>query len=45
VPRSETSAKDEAKHNKEKGLEGVAAQQNKVRGEKAEIRIEARTTL
>jgi hypothetical protein len=25
-PRCETSAKDEAKHNKEKGLEGVAAE-------------------
>jgi hypothetical protein len=35
-PRSEISANEEAKHDTEKCLEGVAAEQNKAQGEKIE---------
>jgi hypothetical protein len=35
--RSGTSTDDEAKHNMEKGLEVVAAKQNKAQGEETEI--------
>ena len=43
-PRIEISANGEAKHDKEKGSEGVAAEQNKGQGEKMEIRPEAGTS-
>jgi hypothetical protein len=40
VSRSETSANDEAKHNMEKSLGEVAAEQRKAQGEKAKVSTE-----
>jgi hypothetical protein len=37
-------ANDKAKHNREKGPKGAAAEQNKAHDEKMEIRIEVRTS-
>jgi hypothetical protein len=43
-PRSETSANDEAKHNVEKGPEGVAVEQIKAQGKKIKTRMEVRAS-